>query len=154
MNLAEGEAVDLILWRHAEAEDGSPDVERRLTSKGSRQAAKMADWLGERLSKPIKVLASPAVRTRQTAKALTAKFVTSDAVGLNATPASILEAAGWPLAGGTVVIVGHQPTLGMSAARLLGGRESEWKLRRGAIVWIDHKDGRNSLRAALSPDLV
>jgi len=146
--------VDLILWRHAEAEEGSPDEQRKLTSKGHKQAEKMADWLSERLSKPIKVLASPAVRTQQTVKAFSGKFDTSDAVGLSASPASILEAVGWPNAGGTIIVVGHQPTLGMTAARLLSGKESEWALRRGAIIWIAFKDGHSRLRAALSPDLV
>ena len=146
--------MDLILWRHAEAEDGTPDAERKLTGKGHKQAAKMADWLKEHLSKHVTVLVSPAVRTQQTAKAFSAKFVTSDAVGLDASPSSILEAARWPKAEASVLVVGHQPTLGMTASRLLGGKEIEWTVRRGAIVWIVHKDGRNSLRAALAPDLV
>ena len=146
--------MDLILWRHAEAEDGTPDEQRKLTGKGHKQAAKIADWLEEHLSKHASVLVSPAVRTQQTAKALTAKFSTTEDVGLNASPASILKAAGWPATGGTVIVVGHQPTLGMTAAKLLSGRDLEWSIRRGAIVWIVHKDGHNSLRAALSPDLV
>ena len=146
--------MDLILWRHAEAEDGTPDAERKLTGKGHKQAAKMAGWLSERLSKHVTVLVSPAVRTQQTAKAFSTKLETRDAVGLNASPSSILEAADWPRAGGTVIVVGHQPTLGSTAARLLSGKEAEWTLRRGAIVWIVHKDGRNDLRAALSPDLI
>ena len=29
--------MDLIVWRHAEAEDGVPDLERRLTGKGRKQ---------------------------------------------------------------------------------------------------------------------
>mgnify|MGYP003693557069 CR=1 FL=1 len=28
--------MDLILWRHAEAEDGSPDLARELTAKGTQ----------------------------------------------------------------------------------------------------------------------
>lgn len=146
--------MDLILWRHAEAEEGSPDVERKLTGKGHKQAARMADWLKEHLGKHVAVLVSPAVRTQQTARAFSAKFATREEVGLNASPSSILEAVGWPGAGGTVLVVGHQPTLGMTAAKLLTGKESGWSVRRGAIVWIVHKDGRNSLRAALAPDLV
>lgn len=146
--------MDLILWRHAEAEDGTPDAERKLTGKGHKQAARMAEWLREHLSKHVTVLVSPAMRAQQTAKAYAGKFVTSDAVGLNASPSSVLEAAGWPGAGGTVLVVGHQPTLGMTASRLMGAKEIEWSVRRGAIVWIVHKDGRNSLRAALAPDLV
>ena len=146
--------MDLILWRHAEAEDGAPDEQRKLTGKGHRQAAKMADWLRERLSKHVRILVSPAVRTQQTAKAFSNKFATSEDVGLSASPRSILEAAGWPHAGDTVLVVGHQPTLGMLAAQLLSGKAAEWSLRRGAIIWVVHKDGHNRLRAALSPDLV
>ena len=37
--------MELILWRHAEAEDAEPDLTRNLTSKGNRQAALMARWL-------------------------------------------------------------------------------------------------------------
>ena len=37
--------MDLILWRHAEAEPGAPDHGRRLTPKGEKQAARMAAWL-------------------------------------------------------------------------------------------------------------
>ena len=37
--------MDLILWRHAEAEDTVPDLSRELTRKGCKQAQKMATWL-------------------------------------------------------------------------------------------------------------
>ena len=37
--------MELILWRHADAELGQPDSERRLTDKGHKQAARMAKWL-------------------------------------------------------------------------------------------------------------
>ena len=30
--------MDLILWRHADAEPGEPDDQRRLTAKGKKQA--------------------------------------------------------------------------------------------------------------------
>ena len=39
--------MDLILWRHAEAEAGEPDDGRALTSKGHKQAEKMAAWLAD-----------------------------------------------------------------------------------------------------------
>ena len=38
-------AMDLILWRHAEAEVGSDDLARRLTVRGAKQARQMAAWL-------------------------------------------------------------------------------------------------------------
>lgn len=59
--------MDLILWRHAEAEPGEPDLERALTAKGQRQARRMADWLGSQLPDSCRILASPALRCLQTA---------------------------------------------------------------------------------------
>ncbi|MGB6053615.1 MAG: histidine phosphatase family protein, partial [Burkholderiaceae bacterium] len=41
--------MELILWRHADAEPGEPDLERALTAGGRRQAAKMAAWLDRKL---------------------------------------------------------------------------------------------------------
>src|SRR5262245_24183768 len=98
--------MDLILWRHADAEDRMPDEERRLTSKGEKQAQRMAAWLKERLPRNAVVLSSTARRARETAQALTRKFELSADVGTSATPASVVKAAGWPDGDGTVVIVG------------------------------------------------
>jgi phosphohistidine phosphatase len=146
--------MDLILWRHAEAEDGVDDEQRKLTAKGRKQALKAAQWLSERLPKHYHVIASPAVRTRQTAAALAREFVVSDDLGPGASPESILRAAGWPRSAQPVVIVGHQPTLGMTVARLLCGRDADWSLRKGAFVWITVKGQGNLLRAALVPELL
>ena len=44
--------MDLILWRHAEAEeatDGMEDLARALTPKGEKQAARMGAWLDRQL---------------------------------------------------------------------------------------------------------
>jgi phosphohistidine phosphatase len=44
--------MDLILWRHAEAFDlaeGGTDLERMLTPRGEKQAARMAAWLDRQL---------------------------------------------------------------------------------------------------------
>ena len=51
--------------------------------------------------------------------------------------------------------MGHQPTLGMTAAGLMtGGDMHAWNVRKGAIVWIARKGRENVLRAALAPDLI
>ena len=70
--------MDLILWRHAEAVEGDAgdDLARKLTSKGERQAERMAEWLNRRLAHSTRILVSPAVRCQQTAKALGRKFRT------------------------------------------------------------------------------
>ena len=66
--------MDLLLWRHAEAEDGIPDLKRKLTTRGEKQAQQMADWLRIHGSKNLRILASPAHRCQQTAQALALPF--------------------------------------------------------------------------------
>ena len=150
--------MDLILWRHAEAEDGMIDSERMLTAKGIKQAARMAKWLRAHLPDDAVVLVSPARRAQQTAHELTPDFKTAPELGLAASAAGILLAAGWPASGGTVIIVGHQPTLGETAALLLTDTVQPWNFKKGAVVWVTrrHADppARTQLRAALSPDLL
>ena len=131
--------MDLILWRHAEAEEadaGGDDLARALTPKGERQAERMAEWLNRRLAHSTRALVSPALRCQQTAKALGRKFRTVEAVGPGASAEALLVAAGWPDAGGTVLVVGHQPTLGETAARVMGEGEEHWRIRKGSICWL------------------
>ena len=126
--------MDLILWRHVEAveREGLPDLERMLTTKGERQAARMADWLNHRLAHSTRVLVSPALRCQQTAKALGRKFRTVEALAPDASPEAVLEAARWPESSEPVLIVGHQPTLGQVAALLLAGQAQPWSVKKGA----------------------
>jgi len=150
--------MDLILWRHAEAEDGVPDGERALTKKGHKQAAAMAAWLRERLPKRARILVSPAARAQQTAAALEQRFTTAREIGVGATATDVVKSAGWPDAGGTVIVVGHQPTLGRVAALLATGAEGEWPIKKGAVWWFSHRvrngGGQAVLRAVIGPDLL
>src|SRR5512147_340343 len=107
--------MDLILWRHAEAEDGPPDLERRLTPRGHKHAARVAEWLLQRLPAKFVVLASPARRAQETAQALGVAFRTVVALAPGASVQAILKAADWPDRKSSVVIVGHQPDLGRVA---------------------------------------
>ena len=150
--------MDLILWRHAEAEPGEPDHGRRLTSKGQKQAERMAAWLEHRLPETTRILVSPAERTQQTALALGRRYRTSREVAPGASAASILAAAGWPDAREPVLVVGHQPTLGEVAAFLLAGEEAGWSIRKGAVWWLTNRTrlGQSGavLKVAIGPDLV
>lgn len=150
--------MDLILWRHADAEDGSPDAERRLSAKGRKQAARVAKWLEARLPRDARVLSSPARRARQTARALRKDIEVLEALDVGAEARAVLAACGWPAQDSTVVVVGHQPTLGQVAALALGGRVQDWSLAKGALVWLQARNRggatRARLRAAMSPDLV
>lgn len=148
--------MDLILWRHAEAEDGFPDLARALTAKGHKQAERMGAWLREHLPDGARVLVSPAARAQQTAAALTHAYQTVDDIAPGAPHTAVLEAAGWPDAEGAVVVVGHQPTLGQVVAFLLSGQPAEWDMKKGAVFWLAHRRGAPSavLRAAMSPKLL
>lgn len=149
--------MDLILWRHADAQDGFPDLERQLTDKGHRQAADVAKWLKLHLPKDSKVLVSPAARAQQTAQALTREYKTVREIGPGASYAAVLSAAGWPDQKGAVLVVGHQPTLGQAAAVLLSGEPTEFGMKKGAIWWFTSRARgerhETVLRAAISPDL-
>jgi len=151
--------MELILWRHAEAEDGAAgqsDAERRLTARGRRQARAMADWLAARLPKDTRILVSPAVRTQQTARALGRSFVSAPRIGPQAEVEDLQATAGWPDAGGTVLLVGHQPTLGQFAALLLSGEAANWPIKKGAIWWFSRRRGagQTQLRAVMNPVLL
>lgn len=146
--------MNLILWRHADAEDGAPDAARRLTPKGVKQAEKMGKWLRARLPAQAVVLTSPARRAVETAQALKLDYRTDAALGTSAAPEALIAVTGWPDAAETMVLVGHQPTLGEVAALLMSGRAAEWSIKKGGVVWLESRGGEAALRAALSPDLL
>lgn len=149
--------MDLILWRHAEAEPGEPDSERPLTAKGHKQAVKMGQWLDRHLPHNCKVLCSPAKRTLETVEALGRKFKTHPALFTDATPEGILEAAHWPDSREPVLIVGHQPTLGQVASLAISGTVQDWTIKKGHILWIAHGNKESPavyIRTALGPEFV
>lgn len=148
--------MDLILWRHADAEEGYPDLARKLTAKGHKQADAIAKWLRPRLPKDSSILVSPAVRAQQTAQALTSEYQTAKQIAPGSDYAAVLEAAGWPDGKGAVLVVGHQPTLGETVAWLLCGDPGEWHIKKGAVWWLGQRDqdGPVIVRGVISPDLV
>jgi len=150
--------MELILWRHADAEEGGRDLERKLTAKGRKQAARAAEWLVARLPLRYTVLASPAKRARETADALAVRYKISERLAPGAAPTDILEAAGWPSHKGAVIVIGHQPDLGRVAAVLLSGAEAEWSVKKGALWWLSNRDFDSEsqvvVRAVLAPEFL
>lgn len=141
--------MELILWRHAEAEDGIPDAARKLTEKGLDQARRMSDWLKAKLPENTLVIASPTRRTQQTAMALRSDFTTNDEIGPGAGVNSILTAANWPNAQGAVVIVGHQPTLGEVASYLIADIPPKLSVKKGSVWWIKCQKKENIVESVL-----
>jgi phosphohistidine phosphatase len=145
--------MELILWRHAEAEEGKPDLARRLTPKGREQARRIAAWVGQHVPPGLQVIVSPAARAQETAQALGLDFETSPLIAPGAPVASILSAAGWPDREPTVILVGHQPDLGRAAAFLVSGEEREWHIEKGALWWL--AGGKHVfVKAVASPELL
>ena len=139
--------MDLILWRHAEAEDGLPgeelsgrDLDRSLTQRGEKQALRMAAWLDRQLPEGIRILVSPARRCEQTALALGRKYKIRSELAPDATPAQLLELVQWPTHKYPVLVIGHQPILGQTIALLLALKESECAVKKGALWWLRNRD--------------
>ena len=154
--------MELILWRHAEAEIGEPDLGRKLTPRGEKQARRVAEWLHAQLPDSARILVSPATRAQQTAKALAEvthrKFKTVEDVAPGASVRDVLMAADWPRSKVPVVVVGHQPTLGWVVSYLLAGEEADWSIKKGAVWWLSRRERFGApeivLRVAITPDLV
>lgn len=153
--------MDLLLWRHAEAHEAQPgqdDLSRALTPRGEKQAARMAAWLDRQLPEGTRILSSPARRTEQTAQALGRKYKLREELGPNATVEQLLQLVQWPQSKGVILLVGHQPVLGQTIARLLAIHGSECSVKKGAVWWLRHRlrDGvsQTTLVSVQSPDVL
>ena len=153
--------MDLILWRHAEAVDlelVGDDMLRTLTSKGDKQASRMGAWLDRQMPDGAKIWASPAARTEQTAHALGRKFKTHSALAPLAGVEDLLGLVQWPHAKGCVLVVGHQPTLGLTIGRLLGLNAQECAIKKGAVWWLRYRErdgvGQTVVVTVQSPELL
>ncbi len=150
--------MDLILWRHAEAEPGEPDLERGLTGKGHKQARRMADWLTTQLPDNCKIMVSPALRALQTAEALGRKFKIHADLAPGSEPDEVLRAVNWPSAKEAVLVIGHQPTLGQVAAVLMTGEEHDWEMRKAGVWWFSQREPGDALssylKAVMGPELI
>jgi phosphohistidine phosphatase len=153
--------MELILWRHAEAEAHKPDQLadqlRVLTPKGARHASRVGAWLDRQLPAHCRILSSPATRCVQTAEGLGRKFQTLDALNTDSTPQDILAASGWPNARLPVVIVGHNPLLGQVASLIFTGQVHDWKIRKASVFWVAVKgedDPAPFVRLVVGPDII
>lgn len=132
--------MDLLLWRHAEAEDikpGGQDLDRMLTYRGEKQAKRMAGWLDRQLPEMTRIIASPARRTEQTVMTLGRKYkLCEELVPSDSGSQALLNLVNWPMAKGVVLVVGHQPTLGQTISRLVGLQDSECAVKKGSVWWL------------------
>ena len=139
--------ANLILWRHAEAEvqsDSGTDADRVLTKHGRKDAEKMAEWLSQYMPKNTEIFCSPAKRCLETVAALQScnqpkiklevKIV--DFLGAESTMNEIAKQVSNDDTNRTMLIVGHQPNLGLLLAKLLGMKDGNLVVKKGAVWWL------------------
>lgn len=153
--------MDIIFWRHAEAEDwteGCDDLARALTPRGEKQARRMAAWLDRQLPEGTRVICSPARRCEQTVLALGRKYKLRRELAPDADAGALLAAAGWPNGKSVVLLVGHQPALGEAIALLLGLKQEGCAVRKGAVWWIRSRERDGDVQTVVvgvqSPELL
>lgn len=150
--------MELILWRHADAQDGVPDMGRALTAKGLKQAERMAAWLKPRLPKDCRILVSPALRAVQTADALGLDYEVEKKISPGADASALLAAAGWPDAVRPALLVGHQPSIGQVCGLLLFGEEADVSIKKGGVVWLSNRvrgsTPQTVLKAVMTPEML
>jgi phosphohistidine phosphatase len=138
-----------VIWliRHAEAEDGSPDAERRLTAKGEQQARDAGRAMANLGVEVDACLTSPKVRAVQTAQAVCGELGVepTEEAALAEGPFDAQEIA--RAAGENVVLVGHDPDFSHAVARSTG---AQVRMRKGGIAGID----RGELKVLLRPEEV
>lgn len=154
---------DLIFWRHAEAEDFSSsglDTDRVLTKRGLQDAAKMAKWLNKRLPADTLGMASPAQRCQQTLAALLLHsdidVKTEEFLSINSSPQRIVRELSSQNHDKALLVVGHQPNLGLVIAHYLGLPDHATSLKKGAIWWLRKRSGlgaeRYKIHMVMVPD--
>jgi phosphohistidine phosphatase len=145
--------MELLLWRHADAVDDTPDHARKLSKFGGKQAKIVADWLTKHAPKDARLLASPTTRTRQTAGFFREKMEIREALASSAAADEILALLDWPNAQTPVIVVGHQPMLGEIAKRLLPEGGYRGAFGKGELWWFSGKqDGQAILRVRINPN--
>lgn len=112
----------LLLLRHAKSDypDGVADHDRPLASRGVREAALAGDWIRATVGTVGLVLCSTATRTRQTLAhtGLDADVRYDDAL-YDSSPGTVLRLVnGVPDDVATLLVVGHEPTMSMTALGL------------------------------------
>jgi phosphohistidine phosphatase len=124
-----------VIWllRHAEAEDGSPDAERRLTERGREQARAVGAGLAAIGVSIDACLSSPKVRASETAE------LACEPLGVEvklepALAGGPFEAEQLAAGLGEVMLVGHDPDFSMAVHGLTG---AQVRMKKGGVAGVE-----------------
>jgi phosphohistidine phosphatase len=159
----------LVILRHAKAErpSGVADLDRALTQRGHADAAAAGAWLASRGYIPDLVICSPAKRTRQTWHGVAVALAGARAPEVRYEPGlyddgigELLDLLkGVPDRVGTVLLIGHNPTVSALSAVLDDdtARDSDGLRTSGIAVhardgeWSGYAPGTAALVATGTP---
>ena len=135
-----------MIWmlRHAEAEEGTPDADRRLTAKGKEQSLAVGAAL-DALGVPLEAcVSSPKVRAVETARLACERLgieVTQDErlAGGPFDPRDVAEGLGEH-----VLLVGHEPDFSLALHRMTG---AQVRMKKAGLAGVD----RGELKVLLRP---
>lgn len=158
---------EIYLIRHGIAaergEEYPDDSKRPLTSRGIARLKKEAKALDKLEVVFDQIIASPLLRTRQTADVLSESMrskppvATADALAPAGTPAAVIQELGKHMRKGRLALVGHEPNLGELAGRLIGAR-APIEFKKGAVCRIDFEvlppKGMGQLRWFITPGML
>ncbi|HEX9419743.1 MAG TPA: histidine phosphatase family protein [Methylomirabilota bacterium] len=142
--------MKLLLVRHAAAvpsgTPGVPDDERPLTPEGASKFRVAAKGLARIARRPDVLLTSPLPRARATAEIAARAFKriepTVEPALAHGSVDEIMTALGKRPPNATIALVGHEPTLSMILARLLGAADAErLAFKKGGAALVDLPDG-------------
>lgn len=131
----------LIVLRHSKAASplGTPDVDRPLSGRGRRDAAKAGDELRAADLVPDRVVCSTALRTRQTLDGLAFDVpVDYESRVYDNSAEEILDLLReQPDEAATVLLVGHNPSLHQIVLGLTGAPENGFPTSATAVIEFD-----------------
>jgi phosphohistidine phosphatase len=131
--------MEVYLLRHAVAEDGVPDAERRLTGKGKRDLRRVLRVAKKAGVRPELILTGPLLRAKETAEIAAevlecGKILETENL-LPAADASKLPDELRKLREKSVLLAGHEPNLSSVLAKLLGA-PVRVRLRKSALAKV------------------
>lgn len=159
--------LQLYLIRHGLAAERGPeypdDSKRPLTSNGIASLRKEARALADLDVTFDQIIASPLVRTKQTAEVFAQNLpgkppvALSDSLAPAGAPAAVFQELAKYMRLERIALVGHEPNIGELAARLIGARVP-MAFKKGAICRIDFEvfppKGAGHLRWFLTPRML
>jgi len=132
--------VNVFIMRHGEAQaKAETDRQRELAQQGREDIVQMAADYSSALGSIDVIWASPYVRTQQTAKLL------SEQLGKPVITQSFLQPSGNPIdtlsaleahSENTVLIVSHQPLVGVLVDGLAGLEPGRYRMGTGALACV------------------